>query len=127
AVITARDDAGDGAGGVAAEAVGDEPLARGERLGVLRVGGRPLDAANWLLHDGCGRIRRCGGRTAAAPADASRRRSTPPHNPRESPRPGPATCRAPRRRRTPDPRSTSGAPSRRRAAAPAAARRTIRA
>src|SRR5207244_8367795 len=65
AVVAARDDARHGARRVAAETVGDEPLARDERLGIARIGGRPLDAANGFNHDVLW-LRRCGGARAAA-------------------------------------------------------------
>ena len=50
AVIPPRDHAGNGADRVAAQAVGDEPLARDQRVGIRGVGRRPGDAANGFSH-----------------------------------------------------------------------------
>ena len=45
-VVPARDDAGHGSRGVAAEAIGDQPLAGDQRLGIGHAGNGPWNAAN---------------------------------------------------------------------------------
>src|SRR5262249_51764749 len=105
AVVTPRDDAGDGSAGVATEAVGEQPLASDERLDVAGLRSRPRQAPHR------GRDHRLARAPPPPHARGSRRPAPAPSSGRGAPPARPAAT-------PPARRGSAGVPSRTRALRP---------